>query len=161
MKRFLIYGIVLLFALTACEQVQDGGATNSLDNSGTEAKLFDITSDSSGHLNKGDTRVFTVKPKYDVKWTVEGANPEGGTAITGLTATRGRLKVGKDETNRTFTVKATSVENPEAFSTVTVTVDGVPAIWTELTAGLEGLITNKTNGWKMFGVSVTTASFGI
>jgi hypothetical protein len=162
MKKFLIYGIVLLFVLTTCEQVQDSGNVNGLDNSstGTEEKLFAITSDSSGHLNKGGTRQFTVKPKHSVTWTVEG-NTDSGTAITGLTATRGNLKVGKEETNRTLTIKATSVEDPEAFSTVSVTVDGVPAVWTELTDNLAGLITNTTNGLMWFGVWVDDATHGI
>jgi hypothetical protein len=165
MKRFLICGIVILFALTTCEQAQDGGGTGVLDGAntgtGTETTLFKITASGTGALTRGGTRQFTVNPKYDVIWTVEGANPDGGTTITGLTATRGRLKVGAEETSRTFTVKATSIENPQACHTVTVTVDGLPAVWTELTDNLADLITNKTNGWKEFVVTVSTVSHGI
>jgi hypothetical protein len=165
MKKLLVYGIALLFVLTACEQVDDGGIADGLagDNTGTGAKeqIFTITSNSDGALYRGDTRQFAVNPKYSVTWTVEGANP--GTVIKPINATSGRLAVGAEETSKTFTVKATSVENPQAFNTVTVTVDGLPTVWTDLTAGLEGLITNKTSGWKWFVVAVGNgnASFGI
>jgi hypothetical protein len=181
MKRFLIYGIALLFVLTACEQVQINGNANKLGSSGstdnpgtdtgtgtgnpgTEEKLFAITSGSTEPLNRGSTRVFAVDPPYAVTWTVEGADPEGGTTITERNATSGRLKVGAEETSRTFTVKATSVETPQAFNTVTVTVDGIPAVWTELTDGLKGLITNLSSGWTWFTVTVNNdfgASYGI
>jgi hypothetical protein len=167
MKRFLIFGIALLFVLTACEQPQDGGGTGALGspgkggNPGTETTLFTITGSGTGPLKRGGSRQFVVNPKYNVIWTVEGADPVGGTAITLTETKRGRLTVGKDETNRTLTVKATSVENPEAFRTVSVAVDGVPAVWTELTAGLKGYITYRTNGYYWFGVGVDDASFGI
>jgi uncharacterized repeat protein (TIGR02543 family) len=134
------------------------------DHTGAEEKLFTITGSGSGPITRGGTRVFAVNPQYDVTWTVEGAAPGGGTAITGRTATSGSLKVGANETNRTLTVKAVSVENPQAFNTVTVTVDGIPAVWTELTAGLKGLITNLSSGWTWFTVSVNNdlgASYGI
>jgi uncharacterized repeat protein (TIGR02543 family) len=131
------------------------------DHTGAEEKLFTITGSGSGPITRGGTRVFAVNPQYDVTWTVEGAAPGGGTAITGRTATSGSLKVGENETNRTLTVKAASVENPQAFNTVTVTVDGLPAVWTELTDGLAGLITNKANRWKWFDVYVSDASLGI
>jgi hypothetical protein len=164
MKRFLIFGFALLFTLTACEQAQDGG-TGVLDGAntgtGTETTLFEINASGTGALTRGGTRQFTVNPKYDVTWAVVGANPDGGTAITGLTATRGSLKVGAEETSRIFTVKATSVEDPEAFSTVSVSVDGIPAVWTELTDGLKGLITNRANGWKFFHIYTDSGSFGI
>jgi hypothetical protein len=160
MKRFLVYGIAILFVLTACEQVQDSGVASKQDSPGTEEKLFTITSGSAGSLNRGSTRVFVVNPKYDVTWTVEG-NTDGGTTITGRTATSGSLTVGENETNRTLTVKAMSVENPQAFNTVTVTVDGIPAVWTELTTRLKGLITNATNTLTWFRVGVTSASFGV
>jgi hypothetical protein len=106
--------------------------------------------------------VFAVNPIHAVTWTVEG-NTDSGTTITKRTTTSGKLKVGEEETNRTLTVKAVSVENPQAFNTITVAVDGIPAVWTDLTAGLEGLITNKASGWKNFGVSVGNGgtSFGI
>jgi hypothetical protein len=162
MKRFLICGIAILFVLTACDQAQDSGDATKQDNTSTatEEKLFAITSTTTGPLNRGVTRVFAVDPQHAVTWTVEG-NTDSGTFVTERNATSGRLKVGADETNRTLTVKATSVENPQAFSTVTVIVDGIPAVWTELTDSLAGLITNKTQGWKMFGVSVSAGSFGI
>jgi hypothetical protein len=160
MKKLLVYGIALLFVLTACGLLDDGAAGQLR----SEEKLFTITGSSTGALYRGSSRQFVVNPKYDVIWTVEGADPVGGTAITLTESKRGRLTVGKDETNRTFTVKATSVENPQDFNTVTVTVDGIPAVWKDLTAGLEGLITNKASGWKWFAVSVNDdlgASFGI
>jgi hypothetical protein len=171
MKRFLICGIALLFVLTACEQTQDSGETGRLGssdtgtgssdtNTSTEEKLFTITGSSTGALDRGSTRVFAVNPPYAVTWTVEG-NTDSGTFITERNATSGRLKVGAEETNRTLTVKATSVENPQAFSTVTVIVDGIPAVWTELTDGLAGLITNRTNGLMWFSVGVDNASHGI
>jgi hypothetical protein len=157
MKKVLFCGIALLFVLTACGLLDDGTAGQLR----SEEKLFTITGSSTGALYRGSTRQFVVNPKYDVTWTVEGADPEGGTAITLTESKRGRLTVGKDETNRTLTVKATSVENPQDFNTVTVTIDGIPAVWTELTAGLKGLITNRTNGFYWFGVGVDDASFGI
>ncbi|MDR1030785.1 MAG: glycoside hydrolase [Treponema sp.] len=158
MKSFLFCGIVILFVLTACEQVQDSGNADRQDNTGE--KPFTITG-STGALNRGSTRVFAVNPKYDVTWTVEGADLEGGTFITKRTTTSGSLTIGANETNRILTVKAVSVENPRAFDTVTVTIDGLPAVWTELTDGLKGLITNKTNRWIWFAVGVGDASFGI
>jgi hypothetical protein len=163
MKRFLLYGIVILFVLTACEQAQNGMGTGVLDgaNTGTETKLFTITGSSTGPLKRGSSRQFVVNPKYDVTWTVEGADPNGGTVITLTETKRGSLKVGKDETNRTLTVKAASVENPEAFNTITVAVDGIPAVWTELTAGLKGYITYRTNNWYWFTVGVDDVSLGI
>jgi hypothetical protein len=163
MKRFLVYGIAILFVLTACEQVQDSGETGGLgstDNPGTEEKLFTITGSGSGPLKRGSSRQYVVNPKYDVTWTVEG-NTDSGTAVTALDTTKGRLKVGKEETNKTLVVKATSVDYPQAFGTVTVTVDGFPAVWTELTDRLAGLITNKANCWIWFSVSVVDPSFGI
>jgi hypothetical protein len=162
MKRLLIYGIAILFALTACEQPQDSGNANGLDNSstGAEEKLFAITGSGAGPLTRGGTRVFAVNPQYNVTWTVEG-NTDSGTTITERNATSGSLAIGANETNRTLTVKATSVKNPQVFNTVTVTVDGLPAVWTELTEGLKGLITNRVNGWKFFHIYADSASFGI
>jgi hypothetical protein len=157
MKKVLFCGIALLFVLTACGLLDDGTAGQQR----SEEKLFTITGSSTGALYRGSTRQFVVNPKYDVIWTVEGADPEGGTAITLTETKRGRLTVGKDETNRTFTVKATSVENPQDFNTITVTVDGIPAVWKELTDRLAGLITNKANRWKLFQVDVGDSSFGI
>jgi uncharacterized repeat protein (TIGR02543 family) len=131
------------------------------EHTGAEEKLFTITGSGSGPITRGGSRIFAVNPQYEVTWTVEGAAPGGGTAVTGRTATSGSLKVGANETNRTLTVKAASVENPQAFNTVTVIVDGIPAVWTELTTGLKGLITNRTNGFFWFTVGVDDASFGI
>jgi hypothetical protein len=153
----LIVLFVVILVVTACGLLDDGTAGQQR----SEEKLFSITSGSTGSLYRGSTRVFVVNPKYDVIWTVEGADPEGGTFITERTATSGRLTIGKDETNRTFTVKATSVETPQDFNTITVNVDGIPIIWKELTDRLAGLITNKTNGWKQFVVTVSTGSYGI
>jgi hypothetical protein len=162
MKRFLMYGIAVLFVLTACEQPQDSRETGSPDSPGAEGKLFAIIGSGSGPLTRGGTRVFTVNPPYDVTWTVEGAAPGGGTVITKRTTTSGSLKVGEHETNRTLTVKAAvSVENPQAFSAVTVTVGGLPAVWEDLTAGLKDLITSKANRWKLFKVDVGDVSHGI
>jgi hypothetical protein len=152
--------MALLLALTACEQAHDGGRTGGPDNPGAEEKLFAIIGSGAGPLNRGGTRFFAVNPPYDVIWTVEGADPDGGTTITERTATSGSLTIGANETNRTLTVKAASV-NPQAFNTVTVTVDGLPAVWTELTDGLKGLITHEVNGRQNFTVSVGGASFGI
>jgi hypothetical protein len=160
MKKFLMSVIALLLALTACEQAHDGGGTGSPDSPGTEEHVFAITGGGSGPLKRGGTWVFAVNPQYAVTWTVEG-NTDSGTAIIERNATSGRLTIGENETNRTLTVKAASVENPQVFNTVTVTVDGLPAVWTDLTAGLEGLITNKASGWKTFHVGVGGSSFGI
>jgi hypothetical protein len=160
MKKVLICGIALLFVLTACEQVD--GTASRLDNTGE--KLFAITSGSSEHLNRGGTRQFAVNPKYYVTWIVEGTGPEGGTAIKPINATSGSLVIGENETSRTFTVKATSVENPQNFNTVTVTVGDPLAVWTDLTDRLKGLITNLSSGWTWFTVSVNNdlgSSYGI
>jgi hypothetical protein len=150
MKKFLVCGIALLLALTACEQAQDSGAAG-------QEPVFAITG-GSDPLNRGDTRQFAVNPPYDVTWTVEGADPDGGTVIN---AASDELTVGGHETSGTFTVKAVSVENPQAFDTVTVAVGDPLAFWEELTDGLKGLITGIGNGGDMWSVGVYSISFGI
>jgi uncharacterized repeat protein (TIGR02543 family) len=129
----------------------------------TEEKLFTITGGGTGPLPRGSTRQFTVNPKYTVTWTVAG-NTDSGTAVTTLSATLSRLKIGANEMSKTLIVKATSVENPQTFATITVTVADPlqpPTVWTELTDGLKGLITNRANGWKTFHIYADSASFGI
>jgi uncharacterized repeat protein (TIGR02543 family) len=126
-------------------------------------KLFTITGAGSAPLKRDSTRQFTVNPKYAVTWTVEG-NTDSGTAVTALSDTNGRLKVGANETSKTLIVKAASVENPQTFSTIAVTVADPlqpPVVWTELTDGLKGLISNRASGWKTFYVGGGGSSFGI
>jgi hypothetical protein len=80
MKRFLLYGIVILFVLTACEQAQGGGGTGVPDGAttgtGTETKLFAITGSSTGALKRGSSRQFTVNPKEE-EVGEETSRPDG------------------------------------------------------------------------------------
>jgi hypothetical protein len=162
MKKFLACGIALLLALTACEQAQDSGAAGQEPVGDLTAVFGGIKSSVSGPMNRGDSRTFSVdadaaEREGGVIWTVEGANPKGDTAIS----KRGKLTVSAAETRSPLMVKAASAANPAAFDTLTVAVGNLPAEWEELTEGLRGLISNRTNGYKWFSVHADDTSFGI
>jgi hypothetical protein len=163
-KRFLICGIVVLFVLGGCEQTPEAGKT--LTNSGdTEQEeeyspfTGSVSSSNTSPMGRGVTRSFTVESDgKPVIWTVEGGSDGGGTVIAPFNKFTGRLTVGNNENSMILTVKALSVEEDNAvLGTATVKVK----VWRELTAGLKGLITYRTNGFFWFRTGVDDVSFGI
>jgi hypothetical protein len=178
MKRFLCYtafGLLLsiLIALGGCEQTleigaagkQDGGGGTEQGGTGQEEEysplIGSVSSSNTGPIGRGVTRYFTVESDgRPVIWTVEGGSEGGGTVIAPFNNNKfiGRLTVGNNENSMILIVKALSVEEDNAvLGTATVKVK----VWRELTAGLKGLITYRTNGWYWFTVGVDDVSLGI
>jgi hypothetical protein len=163
-KKFLLYGIVVLFVLARCEQAPSVGGVDKQDGGNTEEYTDSpftgsVSSMNTGPMGKGVTRYFTVESDgKPVIWTVEGGSDGGETVIAPFNKFTGRLTVGNNENSMILIVKALSVEEDNAvLGTATVKVK----VWRELTAGLKGLITYRTNGVYMFSVGVDDASFGI
>jgi hypothetical protein len=119
-----------------------------------------VSSVNTGPMGKVAIRYFTVKSDgRPVIWTVEGGSDGGGTVITPFNKFTVRLAIGKNENSMLLLVKAISAETSEVLGTATVKVK----VWRELTAGLKGLISNRSSGWKAFVVTANNggASFGI
>jgi hypothetical protein len=173
-KKFLCYtafaGLLAVFiALSGCEQTPEIGGAGKQDGGNTEEYTDNpftgsVSSMNTGPMGRGTTRHFTAESYgRPVIWTVEGGSDGGGTVITSTSKFTGKftsmLTVGNNENSMLLLVKALSDEDSEELGTAAVKVK----VWRELTAGLKGLISNRSSGWKTFTASVGNgvASFGI
>jgi hypothetical protein len=102
----------------------------------------------SGFMDKGGTRTFSVRPRQEVTWTVEGGSEGGGTGING----NGKLSIGANEANITLIVRAETAAG--AWGTAEVKVRG----WQELTQNLTEIIGDTSS---ILGGSICAMAYGV